>query len=139
MSRVFFDSNILVYLFDRGAPGKRRRAHELFAAHSADGSLLLSTQVLQEFFVAVTRKLSTPMSGDDALQALQRLAVYSTVQIDATLIIRAAERYRRDMLSFRDGLIVEAALAGGATRLLSEDLQHGREVAGLVIENPFRS
>lgn len=89
--------------------------------------------------MAVTRKLSTPMSGDDALQALQRLAVYSTVQIDATLIIRAAERYRRDMLSFRDGLIVEAALAGGATRLLSEDLQHGREVAGLVIENPFRS
>lgn len=135
--RVFFDTNVLVYLFDRGAPEKQRRAQELFRIHSTDGSLLLSTQVLQEFYVTVTRKLSVPLGGLEALEAVRQFATFSLTKVDAELVVRAAERNQRDMLSFWDALIVEAAVAGGATRLLSEDMQHGREVSGLVVENPF--
>lgn len=135
--RVFFDTNVLVYLFDRGAPEKRHKAQELFRVHSSDGSLLLSTQVLQEFYVTVTRKLSAPLGGPEALETVRRFATFSLTQVDAELVVRAAERNQRDMLSFWDALILEAAVAGGATRLLSEDMQHGREVSGLVVENPF--
>lgn len=135
--RVFFDTNVLVYLFDRNAPEKQRRAQALFQTHSVDGSLLLSTQVLQEFYVTVTRKLSVPLGGLEALEAVRRFASFSLTQVDAELVIRAAERNQREMFSFWDGLILEAALEGGATRLLSEDMQHGREVSGLVVENPF--
>lgn len=134
---MFCDTNVLVYLFDRHAPEKRRRAQDLFREHSADDSLLLSTQVLQEFYVTVTRKLSVPLSGPEALEATRRLASFSVVQVDAELIVRAAERSHSEMFSFWDALIVEAALAGGARRLLSEDMQHGRKVSGLIIENPF--
>jgi predicted nucleic acid-binding protein len=135
--RVFFDTNILVYLFDRHAHEKWRRAQDLFLTHSVDGSLLLSTQVLQEFYVTVTRKLSAPLGGPEALEAVRLFASFPMTQVDAELIVRGAERSQREMFSFWDGLILEAALAGGATRLLSEDMQHGREVSGMVIENPF--
>lgn len=135
--KVFFDTNVLVYLFDAYAPEKQRGARELFEQHSLGGSLLLSTQVLQEFYVTVTRKLSEPLSGPEALSAVRHFASFSPTQVDTDLIVRGAERSLRERFSFWDGLILEAALSGGATRLLSEDLQHGREVAGLVIENPF--
>lgn len=134
---MFFDTNVLVYLFDRRAPQKQRRARDLFQAHSADGTLLLSTQVLQEFYVTVTHKLSAPLGGPEALGAVRRFAAFSLTQVDAELIARAAARSQREMFSLWDALIVEAALAGGASRLLSEDLQHGQKVSGLVVENPF--
>ena len=135
--RVFFDTNVLVYLFDQGAPEKQRSAQERFRLHAGDGSLLLSTQVLQEFYVTVTRKLSTPLGGAEALEAVQRFATFSLIQTDANLIVRAAERTQREMVSFWDGLILEAALAGGASRLLSEDMQSGRNISGMILENPF--
>ena len=135
--RVFFDTNVLVYLFDHHAPVKQRRAKALFQQHAADGTLLLSTQVLQEFYVTVTRKLSTPLGGPEASAALRHLATFSVVSVDADMVGRAAQRNQREMVSFWDALILEAALTGGAARLLSEDMQSGQKVAGLVIENPF--
>lgn len=136
--RVFFDTNILVYLFDNRAPDKQQRARNLFHEHSTEGRLLLSTQVLQEFYVTVTRKLSEPLSSPDATEVVRRFAAFALVQIDAGQIVQAAERSQRDIVSFWDGLILESALAGGATRLLTEDLQHGRLISGLTIENPFQ-
>ena len=137
MERVFFDTNVLVYLFDRAAPEKRARAQRLLEKHSSDGSLTLSTQVLQEFFVSTTRKLSAPLSVPEALGVLRQLVVFPLVQVDAGLILRAGERTAREMASFWDALIVEAALTAGATRLLSEDLQHGQKISSLTVENPF--
>lgn len=137
MERVFFDTNVLVYLFDRAAPQKRAQAQRLLDKHSSEGSLTLSTQVLQEFFVSATRKLSTPLSVPEALEVLRQLVVFPLVQVDADLILRAGERTAREMVSFWDALIVEAALTAGATRLLSEDLQHGQKISSLTVENPF--
>jgi predicted nucleic acid-binding protein len=136
--RTLFDTNVLVYLFDVDAPRKRQKAHDLVRGHAASGDVLLSTQVLQEFYVAVTRKLAKPLAVDTALAALRQLAVLPIVQVDSRLVLEAARRSQELQLSFWDTLIVQAAIEGGASRLLSEDLQHGRRVDGVTIENPFR-
>jgi predicted nucleic acid-binding protein len=137
--RAFFDTNVLVYAFDRDSPEKSRIAHALMRGHVATGGLLLSTQVLQEFYVVVTRKLARPLPEDTAFAALQRLAALPTVHVDTRLVLEAARRSQALTLSFCDALIVQAAIEGGATYLLSEDLQHGRRIDGVTIQNPFRT
>ena len=126
--RAFFDTNILVYLYDADAPEKKERAGELFETEASAGREVLSTQVLHEFYVAVTRKLAVP---------LQPEAAEDDVRIGSEIILPAIGRSRRRQFSFWDALIIEAALAGGADRLLTEDLQHGQVIDGLRIENPF--
>lgn len=135
--RTFFDTNVLVYLFDRAAAAKQGRARELFTEHAEQGSLLLSTQVLQEFYVTVTRKLSEPLTSDEAVSVVEHLSSFSVVQVDPAMIARAGRRQGREMISFWDALIVEAALAGGASLLLSEDMQHGQRIGKVLIRNPF--
>ncbi len=135
--RTFFDTNVLVYLFDADAPEKQARARELLEREVTEGHAVLSTQVLQEFYVAVTRKLATPLDSHTAVQALQYLAQLPVSQVDRDLILNAAQRAQRERLSFWDSLIVETALNAGACRLYSEDLQDGRVLDGLVVVNPF--
>jgi predicted nucleic acid-binding protein len=135
---VFFDTNVLVYLFDADAPAQQERARDLVRRHAASSAALVSTQVLQEFYVAVTRKLARPLDESSALDALRQLAALPVVQIDGELVLAAAARSQRLKLSFWDALIVEAAIQGGASNLFSEDLQHGRRIDGLTVENPFR-
>jgi predicted nucleic acid-binding protein len=137
--RRFFDTNVLVYLFDASATTKKVRAQELLKQAVSDGLALLSTQVLQEFFVAVTRKLSTPLPNEQAERAVRDLTKLPTVQIDADLILEAIATMRRYRLSFWDSLIVRAALHGGATVLYTEDLQDGQRFETLSVANPFRS
>jgi predicted nucleic acid-binding protein len=134
---IFFDTNILVYLFDTSARDKRGRAQEMFERHGPSGEAVVSTQVLQEFYVAVTRKLSRPLSADIALDALRELSALPVVQVDTDLVLAGARRSIDSQLSFWDGLIVESALRAGANTLLSEDLQHGRVIESLRIVNPF--
>jgi predicted nucleic acid-binding protein len=136
--KVFFDTNILVYLFDGGSPAKQARARELLERHTRAGETLLSTQVLQEFYVAITRKLAAPLPLDVALEALRELAILPVVRVDTPLILSAAKVSRDRQLSFWDALVVQAAIEGGATRLYSEDMQHGQEFDGVTIHNPFR-
>jgi predicted nucleic acid-binding protein len=136
--RVFLDTNVLVYLFDADAPAKQRHAREFIARYAPKEHLMLSTQVLQEFYVCVTRKLATPLDPDEALRAVQYLASWPVVQIDTPLIILAITRSRTAKLSFWDALIVEAALAGGATHLYTEDFQDGQMLEDMQIANPFK-
>jgi predicted nucleic acid-binding protein len=137
--RRFFDTNVLVYLFDASATTKKVRAQELLRQVVSDGLALPSTQVLQEFFVAVTRKLSTPLPNEQAERAVRDLTKLPTVQIDTDLILEAIATMRRYRLSFWDSLIVRAALHGGATVLYTEDLQDGQRFETLSVANPFRS
>lgn len=134
---VFFDTNVLVYLFDQDAPAKRDRARALFQQEVEAGRFVVSTQVLQEFFVAATRKLAVPLAVEDAEEAVRALADLTVVAVDSPLILQAISRSRSMHVSFWDALIIEAALSVGATCLLTEDLQHGRDVNGLRITNPF--
>jgi predicted nucleic acid-binding protein len=136
---VFFDTNILVYLFDQDVPDKRDRAKMLFQQEVEAGRFVTSTQVLQEFYVAATRKLAVPLPMADAEEAVRALADLSIVPVDSSLILSAIDRSRSMQVSFWDALIIEAALSVGATCLLTEDLQHGRQIDGLRITNPFLS
>jgi predicted nucleic acid-binding protein len=136
--KSFMDSNVLVYLFDQDTPRKKAAAQRLLHAEGAAGNILLSTQVLQEFYVTVTRKLARPLRPDTAFEVVNQLAALPLVVIDPPLILSAIRRSQQDSISFWDSLIIDAALKGGAERLCSEDLQHGRIVNGMRIENPFR-
>ena len=135
--RVFFDTNILVYLFDADDAAKQDMARTRFEAEAAGGRALLSTQVLQEFYVSVTRKLSVPLEPETAEAIVRDLSLLPTVSIDTDRILAAIHWSRKLRLSFWDALIIEAALAGGAEQLLTEDMQHGQTIDGLRIENPF--
>ncbi len=137
--KAFFDTNVLVYAFDAGSPEKRKRALALFSECAGEGTLLLSVQVLQEFYVTVTRKLQKPLPAGTALAAVNDLAVFPVIPTD-TALVRAAIRTHQDAsISFWDALIVEAARSGGAALLYSEDLQDGRDFGGLRVVNPFES
>lgn len=137
-ARRFADTNVLVYLFDADAAAKRERAREILATDGVEGRLVISTQVLQELFVTVTRKLAVPLPPAEALAAFDSLEELPVIPIDRPLVRAAAELSIRHRISLWDALIVEAARAGGCQILLTEDLQDGWEVAGLRVENPFR-
>jgi predicted nucleic acid-binding protein len=135
--RVFLDTNVLVYLFDADDPAKQRRAQELLSNRELRAQMILSTQVLQEFYVSVTRKLAIPLDPDTAFKAVQDLTAFPIVQIDTPLILLAIRRSDKAKLSFWDALILESALVAGATALYSEDFQNGEVFGRVRIMNPF--
>jgi predicted nucleic acid-binding protein len=134
---TFVDTNVLVYAHDRSETRKqavaRARLEELWRERTG----VLSTQVLQELYVIATRKLATPMPRTTARRVVALYAEWQVVQVDVPLILAASDLEERHTLSFWDALVVEAARRAGATRLLTEDLQAGRRIAGVRVENPF--
>lgn len=135
--RSFFDTDVLVYLFDEDAPAKQAKARALVEEEAERGGLVVSTQVLQEFYVTVTRKLGRPLPGEDALEAARALGVFPVVQIDPEMVYAAADRSLRSQISLWDALILQAARVGGCERVWSEDLQDGQVIDGVRIRNPF--
>lgn len=133
---AFVDTNVLVYLVDQAEPDKRRRAGEVLASQA--GALVLSAQVLSEFYTVVTRKLPTPLPEEVAAQLVERFARMHTVVIDGPLVRSGIAISRDAGLSYWDGLIVAGARVGGCARLLTEDLSAGAVIAGVRVENPFR-
>jgi predicted nucleic acid-binding protein len=136
-TRAFLDTNVLVYAYDDSSSAKQQRARELVETLANDERALLSTQVLQEFYVVVTRRLQVPVLEDVAQEAVETLLALPIVQVTPALIVDGIRRSRVDQLALWDALIVEAALAGGASVLYSEDLQDGRRFGDLQIVNPF--
>ena len=135
--RVFIDTNVIVYADDLDAGAKRERAREILQQVFIDGNGVVSTQVLQEFFVAATRKLG--VAPEVARRKVELLARLDVVTIETSLILDAIDLHRLHPISFWDSLIVQSAVASGCRRLLTEDLQSGRNIAGVRIENPFTS
>ena len=134
--RVFLDTNVLVYAFDAGEVDKKAVAIERFEALSRAGRVVLSTQVLAEFYVTVTRKLANALpEAEEVVRHLSRLPI---VVSDAVLVQDAIARSRRCKMSLWDALIVGAAISAGCRTLLSEDLGHGAVIDGVRVENPFR-
>lgn len=131
----FLDANILVYAQDRDSPAKRRRSREVIAALAEAGTGVISTQVLQEFYVAVTRKLGVaPLAAKSVMQTFK---VFEIVQTSPDLIERAIDCSVLNGISFWDALIVAAAAASGCAVVYSEDLNPGQTIEGVRIENPF--
>lgn len=135
--KAFFDSNLLVYAFDQGNPAKQEVAKRLIGEYGSTGNLVLSTQVLQEFYVVTTKKLAKPLTKEEAAEVVMDLGEFPLVQVDKGVINRAMGRHRESDFSFWDCLIVEAALQSGCSLLLTEDMQNGRRIDTLEIRNPF--
>jgi len=134
--RAFLDTNVLVYIFDHDEPSKGRRAQGLLA-QATPGGLAVSAQVMSEFYVTVTRKLSRPLDEDAALEAVEWLGLLNVVAIDSDTVRAAIATSRSARISYWDALIVSAAQAGGCERLLTEDLNHGQTIGSVRVENPF--
>lgn len=99
--RSFFDTNVLVYLFDRDAPDKQETSRTLFASEAQSGRLIISTQVLQEWYVTVTRKLAEPLPAKDAEQTLRHFSAFPVVRIDIDHVLGPSTDLRS--LDFRFG------------------------------------
>lgn len=136
-AKVFFDTNVLVYAFDKSEPDKGATARGLIRDFGTEGNLVLSTQVLQEFYVTVTKSRKLMLTKEQAEDIVNDLAQFPLVQVDKAIISRAMKRHQSDTFSFWDSLIVEAALQSGCSRLLSEDMQNGLIIDKLTISNPF--
>jgi len=137
-TRTFLDTNVLVYLFDADSPEKQARARDALRERVDAGAAVVSTQVLQEFFVTVTRKLARPLPAAEAEAALRSLSELPVVAVDTEQILAAAVSSRRDRISFWDALILTAASTAGCEEVLSEDLQHGRSFGRVRVVDPFR-
>jgi predicted nucleic acid-binding protein len=134
--KTFVDSNVLIYAYDLDAGAKYRKAAEILESLWDRNRGVLSTQVLQEFYVNVTRKIARPLPRKSARAVVDSYAVWCVEITPAEL--NAAFRIEDEArIGFRDALIVATALKAGADRILSEDLNPGQRILGLRIENPF--
>ena len=135
---TFVDTYILVYAHDASESDKQPIAEALLRELWRQGTGVLSTQVLQEFYVVATRKYDPPMSRDLARRLVAHYANWRVIGVDLPLIVSASELEEMHSLSFWDALVVEAARRAGATRLATEDMQDGLEFGDLRIHDPFR-
>jgi predicted nucleic acid-binding protein len=134
---AFVDSNILVYAEDLDAGSKHDIARDLVADLWRSGEGVLSVQVLQEFFVNVTRKVRRPLSRDTALSIVEQYLTWRVVENTGNLLLAGIRLSSVLKISFWDALIVQAAQVERCDRLWTEDLNHGQRIGDLTIVNPF--
>jgi predicted nucleic acid-binding protein len=135
--KVFVDTNILIYAHDLDAGSKHDIAVSLIKEFWEKGTGILSTQVLQEFYVNVTRKILKPILPAKARGIIESYLVWQVEVNKPDTILLASEIEERYLLSFWDSLIVAAARNAKADKILTEDLKHGQRLEGILIENPF--
>ncbi len=133
---VFVDTDVWVYAVDGADPAKRQRALEVVAP-SRGRDLVISTQVLTEFYAVVTRKLARPVPATEAEAMVAQLAALPVVAVDVSLVTAAVAASREWQVSIWDALILRAAEVAGCRLVLSEDLADGRAYGSVVVENPF--
>ncbi len=134
---VFVDTNVLIYVDDVRDAEKQARAREWLLALWQGRAGRLSTQVLNEYYDNVTRKLKVGLSMGDARAKVRRLQLWQPWQIDHQTVETAWGVEARFGLSYWDALIVAAAVQSGCTHVLTEDLQHNQQMDSVKIINPF--
>lgn len=135
--RSFVDTNVFLYALDERQDGRHDIAARILEELWESRQGVVSTQVLQEVYVNLTRKLRKPMTRPRARAIVERYAAWPVHQITPADIVAASELEQRHTLAFWDALIVVAAQQLGADRVLTEDMQSGRSVGGVRIESPF--
>ena len=135
-TKVFFDSNILVYFADGADPQKQQIAENLIKNAVINDNGVISTQSLQEFFAATTRKLLC--TKEKAKEYVENFSDSFTVeQVSVPLILKAINISIKNQFSFWDSLILSAAIQSGCIICYSEDLSNGQIIEGVKIVNPF--
>jgi predicted nucleic acid-binding protein len=136
--RVFVDTNIIVYAYDVSSGEKHSKALEIMKALWNNGSGMTSTQVLQELFVTVTKKLARPLDVITAKEIVRDLLTWKTIVVDGEMILDAIDIHTQYQYSFWDSVIIASAIEGGAATLFSEDLADRQNIRGITILNPFK-
>jgi len=135
--REFVDANGLVYAFDSSAARKQPAAQKLLERLWENGTGCLSVEVLQEFFVTVTRKVARPLPADDAKARIREFAAWSVFAPAAEDVLAAIDLHAQAKIGFWDAMIVLAAAESGCDVLWTEDLSDGQVLRGVRIRNPF--
>lgn len=133
----FVDTNILVYAEDREAKSKHVVARDLLVNLWENREGVLSVQVLQEFYVNVTRKLKKPLSVSRARDIVEEYLTWTVVDNSGRMLLDAIELQNKAQLSFWDALVVQAAIEAGCERLYTEDLNAGQRFGFVLVVNPF--
>lgn len=134
--RFFFDTNILLYAIDPRDPLKKSRAIELIATHLDTNSMVVSTQVLQEFYAIATRKLK--ISAERSYALAQLYSTTTVIQVASEDIFYAMRMHQLEPLSFWDALIVRSAKLARVTKIFSEDMNSNQRYDGMLIDNPLK-
>jgi predicted nucleic acid-binding protein len=135
--KVFVDTNILIYAHDLDAGQRNTLSADILRDLWESRTGVISTQVLQEFYVNVTRKIGNPLPKAKARGIIESYLAWPVELNDAQTVLAASEIEERYMLSFWDALIVASASNAEAEKILTEDLNHGQQIEGILIENPF--
>jgi predicted nucleic acid-binding protein len=135
--KIFVDTNILVYAHDLSTGDRHARASAIIESLWEAETGVISTQVLQEFYVTVTRKIKSPLKPTETREIILNYLAWPVQVNDPEMTIRASEIAEKVNLSFWDALIVAAALRIQAKKILTEDLNHGQVIEGILVENPF--
>ncbi|HEX8947713.1 MAG TPA: PIN domain-containing protein [Dissulfurispiraceae bacterium] len=136
--KVFLDANILVYAHDKDAGEKHSVALTIVKDLWEKRTGVLSNQVLQEFYVGVTRKIQKSIAKSEAREILRAYLCWSIREITPLSIVRATEIEEKNRISFWDALVIVAAYEAKCEKILTEDLNAGQVIEGILIENPFK-
>ncbi|GIV79914.1 MAG: twitching motility protein PilT [Litorilinea sp.] len=137
-ARALVDTNVLVYAYDRAEPEKQRRALEVLDLLAISGAGAISTQVLSEFFVAVTRKIAAPLSVPDAYDRVKNyLQSWTVLDLTGLIVLEAARGVRDHQFSFWDAQIWATARLNQIPVVFSEDFNVGQVTEGVRFVNPF--
>ncbi len=134
-SKTFIDTNIFVYSLDKANPEKQQQARGLLTAVKNSGTGVVSTQILQEFYVVSTGKLNVDKSL--AKRITLSLTNFDLITVDKAIIKIAIDCANNSNISFWDALVISSAAAGGCKTVWTEDLNHNQVINGVRVENPF--
>jgi predicted nucleic acid-binding protein len=134
---AFVDTNVLVYAVSDDEPAKQSRAREIMTRGFAEGCYAISTQVMLELYVSVTKKARIGLPPPEALEYVRALTEWPVVEMTPEVVLAALSLAQRAKISPWDAAILEAARQAGCTRVLSEDLGDGQAYGGVTVENPF--
>jgi predicted nucleic acid-binding protein len=139
--KIFLDTNIFVYAIDASpeTTPKRDIARVLIREHIENESGVISIQVVQEFYQVATGRIVAPISTEDALEFIHYISILDIVAANLEMVLAAIHLHRKHSFSFWDALILQAAKSAGCSQVLSEDLQHGFRLDGLIVKNPFHT
>jgi predicted nucleic acid-binding protein len=133
--KAFLDTNILICAHDAGSPDKQRKSREAITQLAASRLGVISTQILQEFYVAATRKLG--VSPIAAKGVLKTCSVFEAVPVSPELIQEAIDCSILNDVSFWDALVLAAASSAGCSTVYTEDLNAGQTILGIKVQNPL--
>jgi predicted nucleic acid-binding protein len=134
---AFVDSNVLVHAVSSDEPAKQRVAREIVARGFTEGCFAISTQVMLEVYVNVTRKAKIGLTPREAFDYVRAFAEWSVVEMTPDLVLAALGLAERSQISAWDAAILETARRAGCKTVLSEDLGDGQSYGGIRVENPF--